>query len=90
MQLKVAKLNVNCDLLSLFLFKTLTSAFCSTFICRLKGVEDTGRFCIFSHSLMCILAQMKDMCSIWVPLSSTHSISVPTLALLPPEMGRAK
>lgn len=46
--------------------------------------------CVFSHSSMSVLAHLKDMCSLRVPLSSTHSISVPTLALLPPEVGRAK
>lgn len=60
---------------------------------RLKGDGNHGvgaHFCAFSHSFMRILAHLKDMCSIRVPLSSTLSISVPTLASLPPETERAK
>jgi len=54
----------------------------------MQGVDT--HFCVFSHSFMHILAHLKDMCSLRAPLSSTHSISVPTLALLPAEMYCAK
>lgn len=76
-----------------FTVKVLCYIVCilSNFVSRLKGVHDIGKTCFVSFlSFMGCLAHLKDMCSLGVPLSSSHSISVPTLALLPPEVERAK